>query len=94
VRKIKFFTKTNIVKDKLLPRKQTRTRKMKTAHHSANDGTDSALKDLLGLINQTEDLLSVSSMDVVQKQLISTSSVSRGTLCAEETFLPRGLYRV
>lgn len=29
---------------------------MKTAHHSASDGTDSALKDLLGLINQTEDL--------------------------------------
>jgi len=41
---------------------------MKTADYSANDGTDSALKDLLGLINQTEDLQSVSYMDVVQKQ--------------------------
>lgn len=29
---------------------------MKTSHHSANDGTDSAQKDLMGLINQTEDL--------------------------------------
>jgi len=29
---------------------------MKTAHPSAKDGTDSALKDLLGIFNQPEDL--------------------------------------
>ena len=54
--KIKFCTETNIVKDKLLPRKQTRTLRWKRVHHSANGGTDSAVKDLLGLIKQTEDL--------------------------------------